>query len=237
MSRVILFDVDDTLISATSLGDANRELLFPQTTKYVFEKLQLNSDHIIVSSSVTRKIDIQTAFQNAGIECNHIEILGAEETSQLPRGDYGRKVNKALSAMTELNASDIIIIEDDTSIISTDEHVVHILVPTLPQNEMLQPQDPLTDNYLKMVLLPTEFLKTTIKPVVKNTIDTMRLGVIDHEHLNLVYDGALLSCQKNASLAGFFSTGFGKVRVASSQHVSTQPATQAAGSDRCCVVQ
>lgn len=189
-NRIVLFDVDDTLISSTSLGMSVRPLFFPETTRKVIETLLDQGDHVIISSSATSTKAILDSLTATGLNCEPIEIYGAEETNQWPEGTYGygKKLTKALSIMTELGAESVIIVDDAVGINSAHDQVVHILVPTPPQNALFEDQPPESDNYLKVALLSTAVLKAQVKPLVNDVICGMHKGVVNHNRLNVAYD-------------------------------------------------
>ncbi|WP_454784896.1 hypothetical protein [Legionella sp. WA2024007413] len=174
MANIVLFDMDDTLSSENGLGDNNRVLFFPDTTKQVFEDLQKRGDHIIICSKCATKIEIQSALTKAKIDFANIEILGGHKKSKLETANE-YKANKG--------AKNVIIVEDSTSIDDSSDSVVHIQVPY-----KIDHTAPPSDAYLKVALLPEERL-FAIKPIVhaiKQNSD--RQGQINSEALSNYYE-------------------------------------------------
>lgn len=213
--RVVLFDVDDTLISSASLGDNERVLFFPETTKAVIDALRRDS-YIIIASNQTPRDTIQTSLKMAGIDYSNLEILGRQESRQLPDGPYGQRVGRAVLVMERLNTEMAIIVDDNTHLPSTHPQVYYLLVPIPSSN--IQPQSPISCNYLKASLLPKETLNI-FKPIIQEVINTQQRGAIDHQRLNSMYDQVVqaprLSGMSMQILGGFIAVlGIGAIAVA-----------------------
>ena len=194
--RVVLFDVDGTLIDPDSLGDETRTLLFPQATKAVIDALFLNGDTIIIASQATKRDDIIKTLQQANIDTDKIlEILGRYEIEKVPlTANFEAKTSKALQVMRDQGAQQVVII-DDSLIGEHDNSVCHILVPT-PKKTNYRYVEPQSDNYLKVALLPEESLQKISKTIHPHLVELAQkkgygdLGIND-ELLNKTYDEAL----------------------------------------------
>ncbi|WP_131795662.1 HAD family hydrolase [Fluoribacter gormanii] len=152
MTNIVLFDMDDTLSSENGLGDHNRVLFFPDSTKKVFADLQKRGDQIIICSKYATKLEIESALTKAKIDYANIIILGEHKKP---------KVETANEYKNHKKAKNIIIVEDSTSIDDSEHDVVHIQVPYKTDHTA-----PPSDAYLKVALLPEEQL-FAIKPIVK----------------------------------------------------------------------
>ncbi|WP_454782306.1 DUF5617 domain-containing protein [Legionella sp. WA2022007384] len=189
MPKVVLYDVDGTLISQASLGENNRKLFFPSQTAHVFKEHLRKNDHIIVCSAQSSADEIRSALQGANIDITKIEILGKAETSILV-GDSSseKKVNKAKAAMNrKLNTA--VIVEDSLNINADDEDIIHILVPTnAPENI------PASDSYLKAALLPASTLRERVHfqvEAIKYNALYRTKGVIDVTFVSNLYQRVL----------------------------------------------
>lgn len=189
MPKVVLYDVDGTLISQSSLGEQNRRLFFPALTKRVFKEHLRKEDHVIVCSTYSTADEIKSALNKANIDITKIEILGSAETRNLV-GDSSseKKVNKAKAAMNrKLNTA--VIVEDSLNIDADDENIVHILVPTNAPEDM-----PASNSYLKAALLPASILRARVHyqvEAIKYDVEHRTKGIIDVTFLSNLYQRVL----------------------------------------------
>ncbi|PWY55762.1 hypothetical protein DGG96_08075 [Legionella qingyii] len=152
MPDIVLFDMGDTLSSDNQLGNPNRVLFFPDTTKKVFEDLQNRGDQIIIFSKYARVREIEAALTKAKIDYKDIKIVQTIKKT---------KLETAIEYKTSHKAKNVIIVDDSTSIDDSSDGVVHIQVP-----RQIDHSAPPSDAYLKVALLPERQL-FAIKPIVQ----------------------------------------------------------------------
>ena len=183
MPRIILLDFD------SSLFDSKQGIIrFKKTAQHIIQQVQAN-DHLIIYSFHTSVDDIDTILYQAGIDADHIELLGKVETDALYPGMHGRMLSKALLSKIEYKATSVIFVTSDKNIDTQLEHVFNVLVPK--PTHSVDMQDFLTsDNYLKTVLFSDKLLtrlKGMINDVIKD-VNTSAVSTPDPRRLSSIYD-------------------------------------------------
>ncbi len=134
--KLIVLDVDDTLISEASVGQVNppRKFFYPDPTKRILEMAKANPDvYVIIASKVSSTEEINSAVNNiTNINHPHIRVFGRKDINnkeQYPKGKFSA-VNNVIKELN-IDPNDVIWVDDDlpSAEEAAREGYVPVLVP------------------------------------------------------------------------------------------------------------